>query len=142
MKKLLTLIGLWCMVLSIHAQTIFYQNFQASKNVSPAGWYQHSGANGGWEFNNAYGTNMAGYVPTHTYCAFVDDWDNNGSQVAATDSLMTPVMNCSAHAKVFLSLSYMFWIDQGSETGTIAISTDNGSTWTTAITLPNTNGGW
>jgi len=130
------------MVLSIHAQTIFYQNFQGTKNVKPAGWYQNSGANGMWQFNNTYGTNMNGYVPTHTYCAFVDDWDNNAGQAAYTDSLMTPVMNCSASPKVFLSLSYMFWIDQGSETGTIAISTDNGSTWTTAINLPNTNGGW
>ena len=36
----------------------------------------------------------------------------------------------------------MFWQDDGNETGDIIVSTNGGATWTSAYSLPNTNGGW
>jgi len=143
MKKLLLVLSFACASVLSQAQTIFWQNFEVTKNVQPAGWSVDAPvpANKGWVFNNAYGTNMASAVATHTYCAFVDDWDNNLSYLSLVDTLKTPIINCSGKAHVFISLSYMFWNDDGNEVGTIAVSKDAGSTWTQVVNFPS-NGGW
>ncbi len=145
MKKLLLgAIVVLGSILSTNAQTtILAQPFGTS--TQPAGWNINvpAVAADNWKFANAYGTNMANYVPNQGYCTFVDDWDNNPSQTTPNwDTLKGPSMNCSSYTKVFISLNYMFWQDDGNETGTIAISTNGGATWTTAISFPNTGGGW
>ncbi len=91
MKKLLLVLGFACASVLSQAQTLFWQNFEVSKNVMPAGWSVDNPVpvNKGWVFNNAYGTKMASAVATHTYCAFVDDWDNNGSYLSLVDTLKT-----------------------------------------------------
>lgn len=124
--------------------TLMYQNFEASKTSMPAGWSVNvtTQANGGYKFGNTYGTNENSYIPTHTYMADVDDWDNNSGAKAAYDTISSPVINCSSQATVFLSLSFMTWNDDGSEVSTIITSVDGGKTWTTAYTLPDNGGGW
>src|SRR5580658_10233597 len=132
-------------IFSTKAQTpIMTQAFGTS--TIPTGWAQTTPAVSGdnWKFSNAYGTNMASYVPTQGYCTYLDDWDNNSGDVASWYTLYvpTPVMNCSSYTSVFVSLNFMFWQDDGNETGTIVISTDGGAHWTQAVNLPNTNGVW
>ncbi|HXB13539.1 MAG TPA: T9SS type A sorting domain-containing protein [Bacteroidia bacterium] len=145
MKKLLTLLCLSCLAFMGQAQTIMYQNFEVSKNAKPAGWSIDAivPANAGWEFNNTYGAQMNNYIPLHTYCAFVNELDNNyPAEVKAVDTLKTPVMNCSAATHVYISYSFMTWNDEGHEVSTIAVSKDNGSTWNTAVTLPDNQSAW
>jgi hypothetical protein len=144
MKKLLLLSGIFCTTFfSAESQVIFSQNFEATTTTMPAGWKQQKTSNNaGWQFNNTYQSNMNGYVAPHTYCAFVDDWDNNPSQLASRDTLYTSSFNCALYSKVFLSLDYLFWIDQGSETASILISTNGGLTWTVAASLANTGSSW
>ncbi|HTB31116.1 MAG TPA: T9SS type A sorting domain-containing protein [Bacteroidia bacterium] len=145
MKKLLLgAIFVLGSILSMNAQTtILAQPFGTSS--IPSGWAENTPAVAAdnWKFSNAFGTNMASYVPNQGYCTFVDDWDNNPAQTTPNwDTLKSPSMNCSAYSKVYISLNYMFWMDDGNETGTLAISTNGGATWTKAINFPNTNGGW
>jgi hypothetical protein len=153
MKKLLFVLGLISFALYTQAQTtLFSQNFEATTTSIPAGW-SHQGAaadpsNGGWEFNNHYGTKMQnnGHValPTHngSYCAFVDDWDNNlGTWGENKDTLYTNSFSTTGQNTVFLSLDYMFWNDAGAELGTVAISV-NGGAWQTAVTFTDGGGLW
>ncbi|HSY75652.1 MAG TPA: hypothetical protein VK890_02280, partial [Bacteroidia bacterium] len=145
MKKLLLgAIVVLGSILSTQAQTtILAQPF--GTNTIPGGWGENTPAitTDNWKFANAFGTNMANYVGNQGYCTFVDDWDNNPLQTTPNwDTLKGPSMNCSAYTKVFMSLNFMFWQDDGNETGTVAISTDGGATWNTAINFPNTGGGW
>lgn len=145
MKKLLltAVLALSTAAVSFAQTPIFTQNFEVTKTSMPAGWKQEvSNTNGGWQFNNAYGPNMGYYVATHTYCAFVDDWDNNSGFAANHDTLYTSSFNCSSFTSVFFSMDYMFWNDQGSEVGKIIISTDGGATWNTVANLVNGGGAW
>lgn len=144
MKKLLLsatiLLGA---ILSIEAQTtIMSQPF--GTNSIPAGWSQNTPVVSGdnWKFTNAWGSVMADYLSTQGYMACVDDYDNNSSDIANWDTLISPSMNCSAYSHVYISLNYLFWVDEGYETATIAYSTNGGATWTTAVNLANTEGGW
>ncbi len=146
MKKLLlsAIVALGTLY-SVNAQTIIYsQNFEASTTSLPGNMTLQttSPVNGGWKFGNTYGANMNNYVATHTYCAFVDDWDNNAGAKACYDTLITNSMNCSAYPKVYIGLDYMFWNDDSHETGTIAVSTNGGATWTKAVTLTDGGSAW
>jgi hypothetical protein len=127
-------------IFSTNAQTtILSQTFGSS---IPAGWTQQkTTVDGGWQFGTTFGSNMQAYAPAQGDDAYVDDWDNNTS-TPGWDTLKTTVMNCSTYAHVWLSMNYMFWIDDGSETSNIIISTDGGHTWNAAAALTNTNGGW
>ena len=107
----------------------------------PAGWSQgltsHHPTNPGWVFDDVYvGSEWNSYVATHTYVAYIDDADYNYPLSVNYDTLYTPSMNCSANAHVSVSLDLSFENFLGGEVGTIAVSTDGGATWTTAITLP------
>jgi hypothetical protein len=147
MKKLLSILCLAGMTYLGQAQGILFQSFETTKTAMPASWSENVIAsavtNKGWQFNNTYGTTMNSYIAPHTYCTFVDDYDNNWPAAKVNyDTLRTPVMNCSAYSHVFLCCDYNFWLDEGAETATLAISTNGGKTWTTAINFPNTDGGW
>ncbi len=143
-KLLLSAIVVLSSIISTNAQTtILAEPF--GTNSIPGGWAENTPAiaTDNWKFSNAFGTNLANYVSNQGYCTFVDDWDNNPLQATPNwDTLKSPSMNCSTFSTVYISLNFMFWMDDGNETGTIAISTNGGATWTTAINLPNTNGAW
>jgi hypothetical protein len=145
MKKLLLgAIFVLGSILSMNAQTTILAQPFGTGSI-PGGWAENVPAitADNWKFSNAFGSNMGSYVATQGFCTFVDDWDNNPSQTTPNwDTLKGPSMNCSAYTKVWISLNYMFWQDDGNETGTLAISTNGGVTWTTAISFPNTGGGW
>ncbi len=156
MKKLLiTACAIFSLIFAAKAQLPYAQNFQTSMTNMPVGWdtgyYKyHKGIAPGWQFNDVWPTHgnslWKGNVATHTYCTFVDDIDydytgayNNTSGVNCYDTLRTSSFNCSASANVFLQFDYNFNNYTGFEVGTVAISTDGGATWTTAVTLPQVN---
>lgn len=145
MKKLLLSATLGLFAIASFAQTpIYSQNFETTKTAMPAGWKQQvNSTNGGWQFNNSYGATMNSYVNAHTYCAFVDDYDNNyPAENVNHDTLYTGSFDCSAATTVYMGLDYTFWIDQGSETAHVLISIDGGLTWTNMISLAQTWGAW
>lgn len=145
MKKLLLSATLALFAAASFAQTpIYSQNFETTKTATPGGWKQEvSTTNGGWQFNNTYGSVMNSYIGAHTYCAFVDDYDNNyPAKNPNHDTLYTGSFDCSAATAVYMGLDYNFWIDQGSETANLLISIDGGATWTKMISLGQTGGYW
>ncbi len=142
------------LVFAAKAQLPYAQNFQTSMTAMPVGWdtgyFSHHRGNPGWQFNDVWPTHGSSlwkqYTPTHTYCAYIDDVDfdysgapNNTSGVNCYDTLETSSFNCSASPSVFLQFDYNFNNYTGYEVGTVAISTDGGVTWTTAVTLPQVN---
>jgi hypothetical protein len=149
MKKLL--LGAFIMfgaLFSAQAQLPYAQNFEVSMATKPAGWgvgsaTYHPG-NAGWAFNDVWPAvgpqDWRNYVYTHTYCAFVDDIDYNSSVKDNYDTLYTSVFNASAGSRVFISFDLNFNNYTGSEVGTLAVSTNGGLTWTTAINLPSAGG--
>jgi hypothetical protein len=146
--KLLTVSAL--AAASVHAQTsILFQNFQASQTTIPAGWTQQRSAadptNGGWKFGSSFsGTLAANYIPGHGYYALVDDYDNNTSVAANWDTLYTPAFSCAGKSHVFVSFDYLTLVTiPATETSNIAISTNNGKTWTTMTgNFADTQGAW
>ncbi len=136
----------------INAQTtIYFQNFEASKLVAPAGWSTglvsgHPG-NPGWGFNDAFPISGIGkdslfkhFTPTHTYVAYFDDIDYNTTPSTDYDTLYSAVFNCPSNGHVFLSMDLNFNNYTNAEVGTLLVSTNGGKTWTPAATLPSAYG--
>jgi hypothetical protein len=128
---------------STKAQTPIYSEAFGTATI-PTGWSQTTTAVAAdkWKFTNAWGSTLADYLGTQGYMACVDDYDNNPSDIANWDTLKGPSINCTTYPNVFISLNYLFWLNQGNETVNIIYSTNGGTTWAAAASLANTNGNW
>src|SRR5581483_8289153 len=154
MKKILLVLAISFSGLCVNAQVVFSENFQSSQFSMPAGWHQQIAAsaptNGGWQFSN-YFPGYFGfiYAPAHTYCAYVDDVDNNNSNQLNKDSLYTPSINLTSYTRLYLSFDIWFvgyydTVAAGNfEQANLCVSTNGGLTWTTCDTVyGNTNNYW
>jgi len=157
MKKiLLAAVILLGSIYSIKAQTVYFQDFQASGTNAPSGWTtgvaSYHPKNQGWKFNDVFPTHgnslWLNNTATHTYCAFVDDVDynytgsswNNTTGIADYDTLYTTSINCSTASHVFMTFDLNFNNYTGYEVGTLIVSTNGGSTWTKITDLPSQSG--
>jgi hypothetical protein len=138
-------------IISTKAQTTIYSTNFPSNSI-PVGWTQQLAAsdpsNLGWQFNSAVqppgGLLATDYMPPSGdgSFAFINDIDNNPAPPNSknnNDTLYTAVMNCTTYTHVFLSFDIFYqgyYDNDGTEKATVAISTNGGSTWTTAITNP------
>ncbi len=119
------------------AQTTF-MNVDFETAAMPTGWTQTTLAtDGGWKF----GINTAlqsSYFPiiAHTNMACTNDDACNCNKSA--DRLKTSVVNLTTATTVFvqLDLYYGAFNNGGQEVATLEVSTNGGSTWSVAATLP------
>ncbi len=144
MKKILSLIVAAFAVLAVNAQTeLLSADFEGGM---PAGWTQVTGAtDGGFKVGtNAQLSSSSFPIPS------------NGSKIAATNDdgcncnkmnelLILPAQDFSTNAAVAIKFD-MFYIQgtyQGkTEHAYIAVSTNNGTSWTDVAELPSGGGAW
>jgi hypothetical protein len=134
MKKLLFSAALFSALMA--NSQILTENFEGG--ALPAGWSKtQSTPSVGWEF----GTNLSSQywaVPSHTkYAASNDDAHDTQAataNVADKDRLITPPLNLTAQTAVALKFDAFYTGVYGS-VGTVEVSTNGGTTWTTIFTL-------
>lgn len=127
------------------AQTVILtQDFEGSG--LPSGWTRtQASPSVGWEFGNNLGSAYFP-IPAHTrYAASNDDaHDDNTTNAnnASLDRLITPAMDLSPYAGtgVVLKFDYIQPANYGS-TGSIEVSTNGGTTWTSVVTV-DPSAGW
>jgi hypothetical protein len=134
MKKLLFSSALFSALMA--NSQILTENFEGG--ALPAGWSKtQSTPSVGWEF----GTNLSSQywaVPSHTKYAASND-DAHDTQAATTnvadkDRLITPPLDLTAQTAVALKFDAFYTGVYGS-VGTVEVSTNGGTTWTTIFTL-------
>jgi hypothetical protein len=134
MKKLLFSAALFSALMA--NSQILTENFEGG--ALPAGWSKtQSTPSVGWEF----GTNLSSQywaVPSHTKYAASND-DAHDTQAATTnvadkDRLITPPLDLTAQTAVALKFDAFYTGVYGS-VGTVEVSTNGGTTWTTIFTL-------
>ena len=134
MKKLLFSAALFSALMA--NSQILTENFEGG--ALPAGWSKtQSTPSVGWEF----GTNLSSQywaVPSHTkYAASNDDAHDTQAataNVADKDRLITPPLDLTAQTAVALKFDAFYTGVYGS-VGTVEVSTNGGTTWTTIFTL-------
>jgi hypothetical protein len=134
MKKLLFSAALFSALMA--NSQILTENFEGG--ALPAGWSKtQSTPSVGWEF----GTNLSSQywaVPSHTkYAASNDDAHDTQAataNVADKDRLITPPLNLTTQTAVALKFDAFYTGVYGS-VGTVEVSTNGGTTWTTIFTL-------
>ena len=118
----------------LNAQTVILsENFQsASGSTPPTGWTrtQATGSNG-WKFGTSLGSQYW-VVPAHTVYAASNDDDCNCDM--SQDFLISPVLNLTSYSSVILTFQ-AFFTGEYSSTAYVKVSTNGGTSWTTASTL-------
>jgi hypothetical protein len=139
-KKLFLFIIILSKYLNTSGQVIYSENFETSRTSIPLGWHQELTSsvptNKGWEFSNTFPTYLSYYFPANSYCAFVDaiDYDTGSHPVVNYDTLYSSTLICTGFDHVFISLDILHYYSFDS--ASLAISTDGGNTWLTAINFP------
>ena len=128
----LILIGLF----AANAQSILNEDFQAG--TQPANWGQVTLAtDGGWLFGNASALSSAYFpIPDHTNFACTNDDGCDCDK--SNDLLYTSTLDFSTNTAILMQFDYFFYgatYNGATEIGTIAISTDDGVTWSAVETL-------
>ena len=128
-----------CLVMSgfTMAQTVILsEDFEGGS--LPTGWTQQTNAtDGGWLFGTSTALESQYWtIPTHTQIAATNDDGCNCDK--SMDAFISIPMDLSMYTKVLMSVDVFF--QEGSyqgdtETGSIDVSTNGGTTWTPLVTL-------
>ncbi|MCS6916466.1 MAG: choice-of-anchor J domain-containing protein [Chitinophagales bacterium] len=145
MKTIIPFLFAAILALSLTAQgqtTLLSQDFEGTG--LPSGWSNISNAtDGGWKFGTNTQLQSAYFpIPPHTKMAATNDDACNCDK--GDEYLITPVMDFSGAANVFMSFDAYFYkasYNNKQEEAHVKISTDGGTTWTTVFTLPG-NSAW
>jgi len=131
------------LTVSAFAQTtILSENFEGGS--LPAGWTQQTNAtDGGWVFGNVGAISSANWPVSATNTTGITGSNDDACNCdKATDILMTPALDLSSYSTVVMSVDIFFQegtYNGATETSTINVSTNGGTTWTTVLTLTGEN---
>ncbi|MEO8146457.1 MAG: Omp28-related outer membrane protein [Bacteroidia bacterium] len=142
-KKLLLIICLFLGISGANAQTYLTEDFEGV--ALPAGWGQVTAAtDGGWNFGVNSALQSANFpIAAHTNIACTNDDACNCDK--SNDIIYTSSIDLSAATYVFCSYDcyyYNLTYQAITETATIVVSTDGGTTWTDVVTVPANTGSW
>ncbi len=127
-------------IISLNAQ-VFTEDFEGGS--LPAGWsIETQATDGGWLFGTGPGLSSSYFsIPTHTMIAATNDDGCNCNKM--NDKLITPVIDLSTYAALYMSFDVFYWeatYSGATEKATIEASTDGGITWTVVKQLSGTSG--
>ena len=138
MRKIYLFLVTMSLSLFAFSQTdILTEDFESASGTTPPSGWTISSNGAGWSF----GSNLSSTywsIPSHTVYAAANDDGAGSSNDGSMDYLKTPVLDLSSYSSVLLTFDG-FMTGDYSETATIEVSTDNGSTWTTVFDVPAAN---
>lgn len=122
-------------------QSFFTDNFETDK-----GWTVEDSvylSDGGWEIGDPKGLGERGDPPDDAdgsgNCSLTDNERGNSDVDGGYTRLISPVIDFSSYENVSIEFSVWYTNDYGSNKDNdyfyVSISNDNGSTWTTALTI-------